>query len=181
MKEKILLQRVQSHADKDAFVELYNIHVSPLYRFVYLKLSNKEEAEDVVSDSFMKAWQYMVERKGEKVRNFKALLYKIARNKIIDTYRDRAKRKDVSLEDREAQLISDGNDLAATVSNKSDAAALLATIQQLKQEYQEVVFLRHVEEMSIAEIATITQKGQAAVRVTLHRAMKKLKGLADYE
>lgn len=182
MREKLLLQRIQKNGDKDAFVELYNIYVTPLYRFVFLKLSNKEEAEDVVSDTFLRTWRFLTDTdKKEAVRNFKALLYKVARHRIIDTYRDRAKRRDVALDEMEAQQLPDKTDVEAEVGARHEVDQMLVHIRSLKQEYQEIIFLRYVEELSIADIASITQKKQTAVRVTLHRATKKLKALMDYE
>ena len=52
---------------------------------------------------------------------------------------------------------------------------LLIVIKKLKQDYQEVLMFKYVEELSVSEIAEILERSQISVRVTLHRAMKKLK------
>ena len=67
------------------------------------------------------------------------------------------------------------------VEANQELEKLLLTIKQLKQEYQEVVLLRYVEEMSISEIAEILSKSTLNVRVTLHRAGKKLRELVGAE
>lgn len=175
--EKILLYRVRINQDKEAFGILYDRYVGPLYRFIYFKLSNKEEAEDVTSDVFLKTWQHLARSGSEtEINSLKHLLYSIARNAVIDVYRNRARRKEVPIEmgDTIAHPVTISDDLDKTQA----VDELLQHIKKLKQEYQEVIFLRYVEDLSIHEIATVLGKGSTNVRVTLHRAIKKLKDIA---
>lgn len=180
--EKILLHRVQTAHDGDAFIELYNEYVQPIYRFVALKVRSREDAEDIVSQTFLKAWQFLsTNTKEEEIKNFRAFIYKIARNTIIDSYREQRKKVEMPLSDTHMTEMPDPARLEEQVADKHEADALIQTLQKLKQEYQEIIFLRYVEELSLAEIAQIVQKNSTAVRVTLHRAMKKLKELSAGE
>lgn len=177
LEEKSLLYKVQIQKDPDAFALLYDGYVEPIYRFVYFKLSHKEEAEDVTGEVFLKCWQYLVSEKGKEIRNFGAFLYAVARNQIIEVYRRRAKRPEDLIHDED----DFGDDGGSThqLEIQEDVDRLFIVLRKLKQEYQEVLLLRYVEEFSISEIAAITGKTKTSVRVTLHRALKKLKKLAE--
>ena len=63
------------------------------------------------------------------------------------------------------------------LGERLEAEKIIQALQKLKQEYREVVTLRYVDEMEIGEIAAVTGKGHIAIRVTLHRGLKKLKEL----
>ena len=175
--EKVLTYKVQANKDQEAFAKLYDIYVEPIYRFVYMKISNRQDAEDVSSDVFLQAWQYMIKDGNKKVENFKSFIYSIARNKIIDTYRARAKKQSSSLDSIPEVELSDGSNIEEEVAVLQEVDQVYISLKKLKQEYQEVIFLRHIEELSIAEIASIVGKRNTAVRVLLHRAMKKLQDI----
>lgn len=175
--EKILLFRLQTKQDPEAFTELYDLYVKRIYRFVFFKVSGHEEAEDIVSDVFLKTWNYIITNRDKEVSSFSGLLYRIARNAIIDHYRSRSVRPDVHL--NEETEVGDGGKWYADVSTKLDSQKIIQAIKKLKQEYQEVLTFRYVDELEIDEIAEIVGKGQVAVRVTLHRALKKLKEITE--
>ena len=70
--------------DKDAFINAYDLYADPIYRFIYFKISNSEEAQDLTSAVFLKAWNYIQENSLKDYKTLKALFYKIARTSIID-------------------------------------------------------------------------------------------------
>lgn len=169
--EKILLYKVQVKHDPDAYAKLYDTYVKQIYRFVYFKVSSHEEAEDITSEVFLKAWHYLQEKK--EVKSFSGLLYRMARNAIIDVYRARAAKPEAQL--NEDVEVGDGGKWYAELTSKLEAEKVIQAIKKLKQEYQEVITLRYVDELTISEIAEITGKGAVATRVTLHRAITRLK------
>lgn len=181
LNEKILLYRLQKERDPEVFVVLYDAYVEQIYRFVYFKVRSREEAEDITSDVFLKAWQYLQENR--TVKSFSGLLYRIARNAVIDLYRQKAARPENALEDAELEQ----NDIRDTASwhdelhTKLETEKILVSLKKLKQEYQEVLTLRYVDELEIAEIAEIVGKGMVTVRVTIHRALKRLKEVLQEE
>jgi RNA polymerase sigma factor (sigma-70 family) len=65
------------------------------------------------------------------------------------------------------------------IGEKIEIENIIAALKKLKQEYREVITLRYVDELDISEISEITGKGGVAIRVTLHRGLKKLKNLLD--
>lgn len=175
--EKILLYRLQSKQDPDAFAELYDLYVRRIYRFVFFKVSGHEEAEDLTSDVFLKVWNYIAEKK--EVKSFSGLLYRIARNCIIDLYRQKyAQSTPILISDLpEGVDIAEPSDLGEVIGTKVEAQKIVSTIKKLKREYQEILTFKYVDELSIDEISEIVGKGKIAVRVTLHRALNKLKKL----
>ena len=177
--EKILLYKLQVNEDPEAFAKLYDLYARRIYSFVFFKVSNKEEAEDIASEVFLKAWHYISEKK--KVESFSGLLYRLARNCIVDLYRTRNRiheRETVSLDDFELGLqAGDEGKLNEDLGRQMEREKIIQALQKLKQEYREVITLRYVDELEISEISGITGRGAIAVRVTLHRALKKLKDL----
>lgn len=179
--EKILLYKVRTKRDADAFAILYDKYVERIYRFIYFKISHKQEAEDLTGDVFLKLWDYLTEETEKEVKSFNGLVYRIARNRVVDCYRDRAKKQECVLDDSVADYIQPSKDLMQGIVEKAESDYLLKIIKTLKQEYQEIILLRFIEELSIAEIAQVVDKKKTAVRVMLHRAMKKLKELVESE
>lgn len=181
IKEKLLLYKVSVKKNPDAYAELYDLYVKRIYRFVYFKVGAHEQAEDITSEVFLKTWQYLIKNGVEEreIKSFGGLLYKIARNSIIDFYRQNAAKRETKLtEDME---MGDGGRWCADLGDKMEARRIIQAIKKLKQEYQEILTLRFVDELEISEIAEITGKGQIAVRVTLHRALKKLKEILQQQ
>src|SRR3989338_7108037 len=97
IEEKILFYKIKKN-DKQAFVKAYDLYIDQLYRFIYFKVGSREEAEDLCSAVFLKTWNYILENSLKERKTLKALLYKIARNLIIDHYRKNKDRKTVSLD-----------------------------------------------------------------------------------
>ncbi|MDD2758204.1 MAG: RNA polymerase sigma factor [Patescibacteria group bacterium] len=177
--EKILLYRLQTKQDPEAFAELYDLYVKRIYRFVFFKVSGHEEAEDLTSEVFLKVWNFIAEKK--EVKSFSGLLYRTARNSIIDLYRSKSFQSNplyLSALPEGVEPMDQGN-LAEKIGGQIEAQKIIQAIKKLKQEYQEVLTLKYVDELSVDEIAEITGKGGISVRVTIHRAMRKLKELLN--
>ena len=170
----MLLYRVQVRKDPEAFAELYDKYIEQIYQFVFFKLSNTHEAEDVTSEVFLKTWDYLTNPASKRVNRFSSFIYQVARNKVIDVYRQRSTRQTYSLDEVPEESVVAEQTTEFTVSAGQDKDRMLAALARMKQEYQEVILLRHIDGLPMKDIAIIVGKGQAAVRVTLHRAMKKL-------
>ncbi len=182
--EKLLLLKLRTTEDPEAFAKLYDIYAKRIYSFVFFKVSNREEAEDITSEVFLKAWRYINEKK--KIESFSGLLYRLARNCIIDLYRSKSKQKETLSINTEIEIeLGDGGkwteELGDELVNKLEMQKIVVALQKMKQEYREVVTLRYVDELEVSEIAEITGKGHIAIRVTLHRGLKKLKELLQAE
>jgi RNA polymerase sigma-70 factor (ECF subfamily) len=177
--QKILLFRLKKK-DKGSFLKIYNLYADKIYRFIYFKISNPEEAQDLTSEVFLKTWNY-AQRNRINEKTLLALIYKIARNIIIDHYRKESTRPQVasvdSLTGESYEIIDEKEDLL----KKTDIALGIENIQEkmleLKDEYREAIILRFVEELSISEIADIMGKSKGNVRILVYRALKALREL----
>lgn len=176
LREKILYLRLKQK-DKEAFIEAYDLYLDDIYRFIFFKVNSKEEAEDLTSSVFLKAWNYIQNNSISDFQTLKALFYKIARNLVIDHYRSTANKKDISLEaDESLNIIDERQDLLAKIDNSNDYEKIQEKILDLKEEYREVLILKYVNELSIPEIAAILDKTKGNVRVLIYRALNALRG-----
>ena len=174
LKEQFLLYRIKAKKDADAFGEIYDLYVKRIYRFIYFKVPSAEQAEDLTSESFLKAWHYLFEKR--EVPNLQALLYSIARSVVIDWYRASSAERmgTVSLDETLTATLPDAaaEKTLRNIEAKFDTTLVLERLRGLKDEYREVVIMKFLDEMSTAEIATVLGKSSANVRVILHRATK---------
>lgn len=177
IEEKRLLYRVTVEGSAEAFAGLYDLYADPIYRFVFLKVSHAEAAEDITSEVFFKTWRYLTSanKKGKRptVQSFSGLVYQIARNAVVDYYRERAKdqeeRHDIIIETKKEDAME----------AQSDIDRMYHALRQLKQEYQEVLLLRYIEERSFREIAKILGRSEVSARVTVYRAIRLLKRMLE--
>ena len=172
-KEKILLARIQQQQDTQAFGQFYETLVDPIYRFVFFKVSHTELAQDLTSETFLRAWRGLTSPSAIPIRHLRAYVYQTARSLVIDHYRKGAKWREESL-DAAAGLMGDV-DVHRRAEFLLEAQELFTYIQRLKESYQEILLLKYVEDLSLTEIAPIMGKSPVATRVLLHRAHKALK------
>lgn len=157
--------------DPKAFGALYDHYQPQIYRFVYLKVGSREEAEDLTHQVFLNAW-LGVPRYKHRGFPFGSWLYQIARNQVIDHYR--TKRDNVSLEAVDPESITQKLSIEALDANL-DVERAVAAIRALKMEYQDVLILRFVEDLSVKEVAAMIGKSEGAVKLLQHRALKILR------
>lgn len=177
--EKWLLYKIVTKKDAEAFGVLYNTYIDRIYRFVYFKLRSKEEAEDVTNDIFLRAWNYLISSDQKQIQSLSGFLYTIARNTVIDIYRQRAKKQVIHVEKEELEKIQSQENLEESLESKEKKSQIEKYLYTLKQEYQEVIILHYIEELSISEIAQMLGKKPLNIRVLLHRSLKKLKSLMN--
>lgn len=183
IKDRIIYYELKKK-DKDAFVEAYDLYVDDIYRFVYFKVSNAEEAQDIVSQVFLKSWNYIQDNRVKDFKTLKSLFYKVARNLVIDHYRKKSGREEMSLENKKGESIDiadDKQDSAKRLDIKIDMENLQEKMLELKDEYREVIVLRYLNEMSIAEMALVLDKRKGNIRVLIYRAIEALKKIIKKE
>jgi len=127
-------------------------------------------SQDLVQDTFMKTWKYLV--KGGKIDVMKAFLYHVLNNLIIDQYR---KHKTTSLDVLIENGIEPSVDDSHHLLNALDGKAAILLIQRLPLTYQKVMRMKYVQDLSIKEMALITGQTKNTIAVQLHRGLEKLK------
>ena len=167
--EKIIIHQIK-RGDEQAFSQFYNTHQPNIYRFIYFKVSNNEKAQDLTNETFLKVYKYLKDDDIE-ITNFRALLFKIARNLVIDFYRTR--RDEVSLEN--FPEIADQVELEEEVDQKIKIEKIKKYLSSVKPEYQETIQLHFFEGLSFSEISEIIGESEGNVRIRAHRGIKQLK------
>lgn len=152
------------------FGKIYDKYIGKIYRFVFLKVSSKEVAQDLCSETFLKGWESF---KREKIDNPQAFLYRIARNLVIDHYREKGRTQFVSVDDLPIVDPTPALDEKAMLASEMDQVKV--EIANLKDDYQNVIIWHYIDDFSIGEVAKLLDRSEDATRVLLHRALGALK------
>ena len=159
----------------EQFSSIYDQYIDKIYRFVYLKVSSDEIAEDITSKVFLKGWEAFKNQNTE-IRNPGAFLYQIARNAVVDHYREKGRSKIVSSEVLPEITNSDPN-LQDKAILSADVKVVKNAIKKLKKEHQDIIIWHYLEDMPINSIAELMDKPAGTVRVMLHRGLKDLRDI----
>ena len=171
-----IVARAQS-GDADAFGELYDRYVDVVYRYIYYRVSNVTLAEDLTSETFIRALRRITSYTWQG-RDFGAWLVTIARNLIADHFKSGRYRLELATSDlveAGADKSEEGpeNEVLSAITN----AALLEAVKTLGAEQQECISLRFLQGMSVAETAAIMGKNEGAIKALQYRAVKSLSRL----
>lgn len=159
--------------DAEAFGDLYELHLDAIYRYVYYRLSNHQDTEDLTERVFLKAWENMPGYRVGKTP-FRAWLYRIAHNTVIDHYRAQQEALPLS---EDLSIVDTSIDLEQQLLLKERSERLAKVISRLSPDHQHVLILRFIEGLSTKEVAQILNRSVGGVRVLQHRALKEMYGL----
>jgi RNA polymerase sigma-70 factor, ECF subfamily len=155
--------------DADSFVLLYDGYVEKIYNFLFFRTLHRELAEDITSQTFIKAFQKINSFDSSR-GTFQSWLYRIARNLLIDEFR---KRKPTENIDAHENLRS-ATDLESEINSQISNEALQKLLQTLPDESQELIAMRLWDELSYSEIAAITGKTEGSLKMQFSRVVSKL-------
>jgi len=159
--------------ESSAYGELYDMYIERIYRFLYIKVGRREDAEDLAQTVFLKALENMPRYK-DMGYPFSSWLYRIASNAVIDYYR--TSRPVVDLEDiDEAKLGVISKELEVDVQTALDITRVKKALSLIKEEYQDVIVLRFIEDMSVKDVAAFIDKTEGAVKLITHRGLAALR------
>jgi RNA polymerase sigma-70 factor (ECF subfamily) len=162
--------------ESSAFGILYDHYQPKIYRFVLFKVGQREEAEDLTHEVFMSAWQN-IRTYRDFGFPFSSWLYQIARNRIIDHYR--TKKISASLDAMDPEYFVTPAAAPLILEEKLEFERVRNALRKLKPEYQDVIIMRFIEELSLKETAAALGKTEGAVKLLQHRAMKSLQGFVQ--
>ncbi len=161
------------------FSKIYNQYIEKIYRFIFLKVNSQEVAQDLTSEVFLRGWEAFKKTQNPKlksqneIKNLQAFLYRIARNLVTDHYREKGRTQIVSAD--YVKITDPSPNLEEKALLKSDFDNIRIALTDLKEDYQNVIIWRYIDDLPIPEIAKILDKSEEATRVQLHRALKALK------
>lgn len=164
------LVRQAKSGDSESFAQLYDAYVERVYRYVYFRVSDDAEAEDLTSQVFLKAWEHLNKfQPGSSP--FLAWLYTIARNQVIDHYRTHI--ETVPLE-KAAAVASRVNAVDEQVELRFELQAMRDALQFLTEEQKQVLILKFIAGLETREIARLMKKAEGAIRALQMRALQAL-------
>ncbi len=155
--------------DPAAFAALYRRYVGPVYRYLYSRLGHTAEAEDLTAQVFSAALQALPQYR-ERER-FAAWLFAIARRRLADHYRSR--RQAEPLDERLPGTAKDADPLAHVLRAEA-LERLAALVVGLGEAEQEMLRLRFAGGLSYAEMAQVLGKREGAVKMAMHRLLRRL-------
>ena len=178
-KEKELVRRI-AKGDELAFDVFYKMFFPKVYKYAYRKLKNREQAEDVTSETFFKALKGLKSFESRSNGGLDIWMYTIERNVIRDFFRKNLGVEILPFEEKWSKLLNPSvDDPYITIERKEIDEIIKECISKLPDQYKKVIDLRFYKEMSLKEIATSLGKTIGAVKVLQYRALKKLKDLVE--
>ena len=166
---ELKLALLAKNGDQAAFGALYNEYIRKIYDFIYFKTLNKEIAEDLTSQVFLKILKHISNFKSD---NFSAWLYTIARNTVIDHYRSDKNYKNIE----DCWDLADSGDLVAEADTELLMSKVRVAMKKLSVSDRELLTMRLWSDMTFKEIALNLQKNEPAVKMAFSRALQKLRG-----
>ena len=177
--ESLLIERIRG-GERELFYQLVRPYERAVYLVAYSVLKNEADAEDVAQEAILKAFRSLGDFRGDS--RFQHWLIKIALNEARMRYRKRQGEKLQSLddsgedEDHVPLQIRDWRELPPEVLDRAEVRGEIQdAIGCLSDKYREVLVLRDIEELSIAETAQVLDITEATVKVRLFRARLKLR------
>lgn len=149
-----------------------------LFRFVLLRVGDREVALDLTEETFFKFWQTLLA--DNQIQSENALLFTIARNKVIDWYR---KKKPESLDSMIESALDEDREPIQVIDEKAfeemqisvEASVAIRDLQKLAPQYREILQMRFVDDLSIEEMAEILHISANAVSLRVHHGIQKLR------
>lgn len=169
--EDLLIRRAQH--DAKAFGELYERYVDRIYNYIFYRVGDVAEAEDLTAHVFYQALGHIEAYKARGVP-FVAWLYRIAHNVVANWYRDRRRHPNVRLDDM-ATLPALGDSPHQRAEQNEEAQILLRAIRRLPAKQQQLLILKFSEHLTNEEIGQIMGCTEGAVKALYHRTLVALR------
>jgi RNA polymerase sigma-70 factor (ECF subfamily) len=164
--EEIMLK--VSNGNLDMLTTLFDRYHIRIFNFLYKMTRDKMVSEDLTQDVFAKVIKY---RSSYNNGNFASWIYTIARNIFSSYYQKQKKERSHMIEDDSL----DSGEVLITESNQEELDHLQRALTQLKPSDRELIVMHRIQEIKYAQIAEIIDSTEIAVKVRVHRALKKLK------
>lgn len=159
--------------DGQAFAQLYEENFDKIYRYIFLRLGNQAEAEDLSQEVFVKALEAIGSYKWRNLP-FASWLFRIAHNQIVDYLRKQTKVKEAALDDDNMTSASEANP-AFIAEKELEIEELIDGVKKLSPAQREVISLRFGAELSISEAARVLGKSPGTVKALQYNGIVALR------
>ncbi len=154
--------------DLSSFEKIYDDYFQKIYQFVFFKINDTQKAEDICSEVFLRFVKFV---KKNDIDNVSAVLYRIARNLIID---DSKKNREDLIGDDILESVKD--DSIIDIDDKFiNDDRLFEALDSLSDDYRDLIVMKYINEMTYKDIAEVFHKSEGAVKVSVSRAISKMK------
>lgn len=165
----------QALTDQQAFGQLYRQYVDRVYRYLYSRIGNQADAEDITAQVFLEVWKDL--RRYRSSTSFSAWLFTIVRRRCVDFYR--RNKKDFSLEQK-GEIPFPASDLLTSLINDEQLKKLTRLISSLQDDDRELIYLRYSAGLQFSEISKLLGKKESTVKMAVYRLVDQLKkGMED--
>jgi len=166
-----------------AYDRLYNLYADRIFRYVYARLGQRETAEDLTADVFVRLIQVLPRFRvnaERPVASFSAWLYRIAANLLTDHHRRQQHRQHAVITDHD-HLAGSGPSPDQHAVATEEGQLVIQALADLGHEQQAVVLYRFAEQYSTQQVADLMGKTTGAVKALQHRALISLRRLLSSE
>lgn len=158
--------------DPEAFGMLYDVYADPIFRYIYYKVGNFAESQDLTGQTFLKAFENIESYQVRDVA-FSSWLYRIAHNMAVDYFRRESRRESIHITEHAAEPASDENPVEKVMSDV-ESERLYKAMQKLTHNQREVVTLKFIDNLSNHQVSEIMGLSVAAVKSTQKRGLLSL-------
>ena len=171
------IRRAQT-GDAQVLSELYERYYQGIFRYLYYRVGDRQIAEDLTSEAFIRMLRFIAGFHPPAAM-FQSWLFQITRNLAIDHYRKTSGREHLALEER---MTSANLDLDRTVEQNLTSESLRLALDRLTEDQRDVIVMRFVAEMPLAQVARALHKSEDAVKGLQRRALLALRRiLSEWE
>jgi RNA polymerase sigma-70 factor, ECF subfamily len=171
------LMKLAKSGDNQAFGKLYELYFTPVFKYVYFRVKDSADAEDITQTVFLKVFRSISNFKDQNVAPL-SYFFTIARNTIIDGWRTK---KEFTVANGEANVfeqIPDTDPSPLQTAEKNETGKIMqAAIQKLTDDQKEVIILKFINGLSNKEISPIVGKSEEAIRQIQCRALVSLRNI----
>jgi len=159
----------------EEFLNAYEKYADDIYRHCYFRVHNKELAEDLTQETFIKTWKYISD--GKEIKNIRSFLYKVAVNLVIDNSRKKKEMYLGNIDQKESKgslrLINKREE--TNIFNKFECGEIIKLLNNLPENQKQVIVMRYIDEFMPSEIAKILGESPNAVSVRITQSVIKLR------
>ncbi len=171
--DDIQLLKFAQEGNTEAFGAIYERFADKVYRYLNAHLGNSLDAEDITEEVFIRVWRSLPDYH-ERGTPFLSYVFRIARNALIDHYR-RERRTAGQLSSEDVMIADHKPGPGEVVSQQMEHKELREALDDLKDDYRNVLVMRFLSDMSPEETAHAMGRSAGAVRVLQHRALAALR------
>ena len=166
--------------EREAFEALYLKYLKKVYTYIYYRVGNVEDAEDITESVFLHALIHL-NRYQDRGIPFSAWLLRIAHNLVANWHRSSSRHRSVGLDSVEP-LQDTAPTPEESLERQDEIREIRAMLETLSEERQQALILRYAEGMKHKEIGEVMGKSAGAVKVLIHRSLISLhRGLSEKE